>query len=64
MATNYGGYMGKVMSVDLSTGQITEYPWSDEERRLYIGGKIMAAKILGDNLRELHTLPDAGVGNR
>ena len=51
MATNYGGYMGKVMMVDLTTGLTTEYPWSDEERRLYIGGKTMAAKILGDHLK-------------
>ena len=50
MATNYGGYMGKVMMIDLTTGDISEYPWSDEERRLYIGGKTMAAKILGDHL--------------
>ena len=32
MATNYGGYMGKVMMFDLTTGQTSEYPWSDEER--------------------------------
>ena len=51
MATKYGGYMGKVAMIDLSTGHVTEYPWSDEERRLFIGGKIMAAKILGDNLK-------------
>ena len=50
MATNYGGYMGKVMLIDLSTGQIQEYPWSDRERRLFLGGKTMAAKILGDCL--------------
>lgn len=50
MATNYGGYMGKVMSIDLTSGLAEEYPWSDEERSLYIGGKTMAAKILGDHL--------------
>lgn len=50
MATKYGGYMGKVLMIDLSTGHTSEYPWSDEERRLYIGGKTMAAKILADNL--------------
>ncbi|MBR5516698.1 MAG: aldehyde ferredoxin oxidoreductase family protein [Firmicutes bacterium] len=50
MATKYGGYMGRVAMVDLSTGKVSDYPWSDEERRLYIGGKTMAAKILGDNL--------------
>jgi len=48
MATEYGGYMGKVIYLNLSTGNIKEYPWSDEERRLYLGGKTMAAKIIGD----------------
>ena len=47
MTTKYGGYMGKVLKIDLSTRETTEYPWSDEERELYIGGKTMAAKILG-----------------
>jgi len=50
MATEYGGYMGKVLMLDLTSGESTEYPWSDEERRLYIGGKTMAAKIIGDNM--------------
>ena len=52
MSTKYGGYMGKVMLIDLTSGNISEYPWSDEERRLYIGGKTMAAKILGDHLKK------------
>ncbi len=50
MATNYGGYMGKVMLVDLTTRRTEEYPWTDRDRRLFIGGKTMAAKILGDCL--------------
>lgn len=50
MTTNLGGYMGHVLLVDLSTQKVSEYPWSDEERRLFIGGKIMAAKIIGDNV--------------
>ena len=29
MATNYSGYMGKVMLVDLTTEADTEYPWTD-----------------------------------
>lgn len=53
MATKYGAYMGKVGLIDLSTGQMGEYPWSDEERRLFIGGKTMAAKIIGDHLSEI-----------
>jgi len=50
MASKYAGYMGKVMMVDLSTETVTEYPWSDEQRELYLGGKIMAARILCDHL--------------
>ena len=37
MATQYGGYMGKVIKIDLTTQTVTDYPFSDEERRLFIG---------------------------
>ena len=50
MESKYAGYMGKVMLVDLTTETVTEYPWSDEQRELFLGGKIMAAKILCDHL--------------
>ncbi len=50
MDTKYGGYMGKVMKINLTTREISDYPFSDRERELFIGGKIMAAKILSDNL--------------
>ena len=50
MASKYAGYMGKVISVDLTTETVSEYPWSDEQRELYMGGKIMAARILCDHL--------------
>ena len=50
MESKYAGYMGKVMLVDLTTETVTEYPWSDAERELYLGGKIMAARILCDHL--------------
>ncbi len=50
MASQYGGYMGKVMKINLATKEISDYPFSDRERELFIGGKIMAAKILSDNL--------------
>ena len=50
MSSKYSGYMGKVMAVDLTTETVSEYPWSDTERELYIGGKIMAARILADHL--------------
>ena len=48
--TNYCGYMGKVLLLDLTTRTAEEYPWSDRDRELYIGGKAMASKILYDNL--------------
>ena len=50
MRSKYAGYMGKVMLVDLTSETVTEYPWSDEQRELYLGGKIMAARILCDHL--------------
>lgn len=50
MASKYAGYMGKVVEIDLTTQCVSEYPWSDQQRELYIGGKIMAARILCDHL--------------
>ena len=50
MSSKYAGYMGKVMLVDLSTETVMEYPWSDQQRELYLGGKIMASRILCDHL--------------
>lgn len=51
MATNLGGYMGKVLKINLTDQTSEEYPFSDKERKLFIGGKTMAAKILYDNLK-------------
>ncbi|MBR0026025.1 MAG: aldehyde:ferredoxin oxidoreductase, partial [Clostridia bacterium] len=48
MSSRYSGYMGKVIEVDLTAKTVCEYPWSDRERELFVGGKIMAAKILSD----------------
>ncbi|KKM09372.1 aldehyde:ferredoxin oxidoreductase [Clostridiales bacterium PH28_bin88] len=42
--------MGRVLKVDLSKKETSEYPWSDRDRELYLGGKIMAARILYDNV--------------
>ena len=48
--TNYGGYMGKVLLLDLTSGKTENYIWTDLDREKYIGGKAMASKILYDNL--------------
>ncbi len=50
MSTVYAGYTGKVMLVNLSDETVQEYPWSDAERKQYLGGKPMAYKILHDCL--------------
>jgi aldehyde:ferredoxin oxidoreductase len=42
--------MGRVLRVDLTSRSVEEYPWTDEDRRRYLGGKIMAARILADSL--------------
>lgn len=51
MGTIYGGYMGRVVEVNLNTQEVKDYPWNDRERELFIGGKTMADKILYDNLK-------------
>jgi len=43
-------YAGRILKADLSTKTFSQYPFSKEERRLYLGGKIMAAKIIHDLL--------------
>lgn len=50
MTSRYGGYMGQVLKIDLTNQSVTDYPWTDRDREMYLGGKIMAAKILYDNL--------------
>ncbi len=50
MATRYKGYTGKVLHVDLTTGNIGEYPVSDRDRELFLGGRYLSTKILWDIL--------------
>ncbi len=51
MSTKYGGYAGKVLKINLSNREVGEYPWTDADREMYLGGKIMAAKILYETLQ-------------
>ena len=44
------GYAGKLLEVNLSTGQIKTVAISDEVLKDYIGGRSLAAKILWDRL--------------
>lgn len=45
-----GGWMGRVLRVDLTSRDVADYPWSDEDRVAWLGGKAMAARILADLL--------------
>ena len=55
MASKFGGYAGKVIQIDLTTETMKEYPWTDCQRQLYMGGKIMANRILADHLTGTET---------
>ena len=50
MSGKYGGYMGRILQIDLRTREVSDYPFSDRDREKFIGGKTMAAKILSDHL--------------
>ncbi len=49
--TNYGSYTGKVAKVDLTAKQWEEYPINDNDRKLYLGGKGLANRILYDFIK-------------
>ena len=44
-----GGYMNKAYDIDLSSGEIKDLRISDEDRRLYLGGKGIGARLLYDH---------------
>ena len=50
MATEYGGYMGKILLIDLATETTEEYPFTDQQRRDTLGGKMLADHILSHKL--------------
>lgn len=46
----YGGYTGKILTVDLASGSFGEMPVTEELAEGYLGGRGFAAKILYDEL--------------
>lgn len=40
------GYAGRVLKIDLTKKAYEDFPWTDDDRRRTLGGKIMAADIL------------------
>lgn len=51
MMTQWKGYTGRVVDVDLSTGAVTDYPVSDADREMFLGGRYLATRILWDLLK-------------
>ena len=49
--TELKAYMGHVLFVDLTKKEVSEFPWTDEDRKRTLGGKIMAADILLNHIR-------------
>ena len=45
-----GGYAGRILRVDLSSGRTWEQAWTPEDMRLYVGGAGLGAKILWDEV--------------
>lgn len=52
MATEYGGYMGKILLINLTTETTEEYPFTDQQRRETLGGKALAYHILSKELTD------------
>jgi len=44
--------MGKVLEIDLTSGNIGEYPVTDTDRELFLGGRFLSTKILWDELEK------------
>lgn len=61
MSKKIMGYADKVVKIDLTNQTVTDYPFSDKERKLFLGGKIMAAKIFYDNIK--HKIDPLGEEN-
>jgi aldehyde:ferredoxin oxidoreductase len=49
-AGELGGYAGKLLRVDLSTGRTWAQPWTPDEMRFYLGGVGLGARILWDEV--------------
>ncbi len=52
VASGTYGWMGRVLRIDLTTREVADHPWSADDRRTWVGGKVMAARILGEMVPE------------
>lgn len=51
MATKFGAYAGKVLLINLNDKSFKEYPLNDEDRKYFIGAKVLAARIIYDFIK-------------
>jgi aldehyde:ferredoxin oxidoreductase len=47
-----GGYAGKILDVNLESGELKDIPLDEEVLKMYLGGKGLGLKIIYDELRE------------
>lgn len=52
MPTKYGGYCGRVLKINLSDRTYEDYPLNDKDYRDFLGGKILAARIIYDFIKK------------
>ena len=45
------GYAEKIAKINLSSGLVEDYPISDQDREMFLGGKTLAAKIIYDSFK-------------
>ncbi|MBP2672303.1 MAG: aldehyde ferredoxin oxidoreductase, partial [candidate division NC10 bacterium] len=45
-----GGYAGRILRVDLTSGKTWSQPWAPDDMRLFVGGAGLGAKILWDEV--------------
>jgi len=57
-----GGYMGKILRVNLTTGKISEEPINEELARKFIGARGYGVKIIFDEVP--HNADPLGSGNK
>ena len=48
MGTIYGGYMGRVVEVNLNTQEVKDYPWNDRERELFRMSTLFSLMVRAD----------------
>jgi aldehyde:ferredoxin oxidoreductase len=46
-----GGYVGKILEVNLDSGKLKDIPLDEEMAKMYLGGKGLGLKLVYDEFR-------------